>query len=251
MTRTAGNLAELADSYQRGRAADVRSVADLVLRHLVGAPASTKAAGVVVAADLTPATGCGLGPRHRAGRRARGRQPDLACSDPCARVRNPDGDRRGRRHPFRPGRDPHSCRRRPWGGRRRPLRTGAVGFSRADRRSPRRTRSSCRDVGRSCRHPRRHRDHGRREHRFGRRRARRGCGARRWRGLRAHRVPVRRQDRRALLATNKNASTGPSQRTCNRVESCCARSTSAATSHCRFCDRPPKPTRFSASAVFG
>jgi phosphoenolpyruvate-protein phosphotransferase/dihydroxyacetone kinase phosphotransfer subunit len=60
MTRTAGNLAELADSYQRGRAADVHSVADLVLRHLVGAPASTKAAGVVVATDLTPAQAADL-----------------------------------------------------------------------------------------------------------------------------------------------------------------------------------------------
>ena len=60
MTRTAVNLGELADSYQRGRAADVSSVADLVLRHLVGAPASTKAAGVVVAADLTPAQAADL-----------------------------------------------------------------------------------------------------------------------------------------------------------------------------------------------
>jgi phosphoenolpyruvate-protein phosphotransferase/dihydroxyacetone kinase phosphotransfer subunit len=60
MSRTAGNLAKLADSYQRGRAADVRSVADLVLRHLVGAPATTKAAGVVVATDLTPAQAADL-----------------------------------------------------------------------------------------------------------------------------------------------------------------------------------------------
>ncbi|HEY3924222.1 MAG TPA: phosphoenolpyruvate--protein phosphotransferase [Acidothermaceae bacterium] len=60
MTSAAGNLAKLADSYQRGRAADVRSVADLVLRHLIGAPASTKAAGVVVATDLTPAQAADL-----------------------------------------------------------------------------------------------------------------------------------------------------------------------------------------------
>jgi multiphosphoryl transfer protein len=60
MSRTAGNVAELADSYQRGRAADVRSVADLVLRHLVGAPTSTKAAGVVIATDLTPAQAADL-----------------------------------------------------------------------------------------------------------------------------------------------------------------------------------------------
>jgi multiphosphoryl transfer protein len=60
MSRAADNVAELADSYQRGRAADVRSVADLVLRHLVGAPASTKAAGIVVASDLTPAQAADL-----------------------------------------------------------------------------------------------------------------------------------------------------------------------------------------------
>jgi phosphoenolpyruvate-protein phosphotransferase/dihydroxyacetone kinase phosphotransfer subunit len=60
MAQTAANLAELADSYQRGRAADIRSVADLVLRNLVGAPTSTKASGVVVATDLTPAEAADL-----------------------------------------------------------------------------------------------------------------------------------------------------------------------------------------------
>ncbi len=60
MSRTAANLAELADSYQRERAADVRSVADLVLRHLLGSPSSSKAAGVVVATDLTPAQAADL-----------------------------------------------------------------------------------------------------------------------------------------------------------------------------------------------
>jgi multiphosphoryl transfer protein len=60
MGRAADKLAGLADSYQRGRAADVRSVADLVLRHLVGTPTSTTAAGVVIAADITPAQAANL-----------------------------------------------------------------------------------------------------------------------------------------------------------------------------------------------
>jgi phosphoenolpyruvate-protein phosphotransferase/dihydroxyacetone kinase phosphotransfer subunit len=55
-------LAELADSYQRGRAADVRGVGDQVLRHLlVGSAApARKLAGIVVAADLTPAQAADL-----------------------------------------------------------------------------------------------------------------------------------------------------------------------------------------------
>ena len=58
VTRTAEGLADLSDSYQRGRAADVRSIGDQVLRQLLGASASIatgKAQGVVIATDLTPA----------------------------------------------------------------------------------------------------------------------------------------------------------------------------------------------------
>jgi phosphoenolpyruvate-protein phosphotransferase/dihydroxyacetone kinase phosphotransfer subunit len=55
VTRTADGLADLSDSYQRGRAADVRSVGDQVLRQLLGSTASVKAQGVVIATDLTPA----------------------------------------------------------------------------------------------------------------------------------------------------------------------------------------------------
>src|SRR5579859_6360528 len=47
---------ELDDSYLRGRAADVRAVGDQVLRHLLGIDAGLGAqAGILVAADLTPA----------------------------------------------------------------------------------------------------------------------------------------------------------------------------------------------------
>jgi multiphosphoryl transfer protein len=55
VTLTADGLAGLSDSYQRGRAADVHSIGDQVLRQLLGASATAKAAGVVIATDLTPA----------------------------------------------------------------------------------------------------------------------------------------------------------------------------------------------------
>jgi multiphosphoryl transfer protein len=58
VTRTADGLASLSDSYQRGRAADVHSIGDQVLRQLLGASASSAAGtahGVVIASDLTPA----------------------------------------------------------------------------------------------------------------------------------------------------------------------------------------------------
>ncbi|HTC69258.1 MAG TPA: dihydroxyacetone kinase phosphoryl donor subunit DhaM, partial [Acidothermaceae bacterium] len=55
VTRTADGFVGLSDSYQRGRAADVHSIGDQVLRHLLGASATLKAQGVVIATDLTPA----------------------------------------------------------------------------------------------------------------------------------------------------------------------------------------------------
>jgi phosphocarrier protein FPr len=49
-------LAVLPDSYLRGRAADVRSVGDQVLRQMLGVdPAAASMDGILVAADLTPA----------------------------------------------------------------------------------------------------------------------------------------------------------------------------------------------------
>jgi multiphosphoryl transfer protein len=58
--RTAQQLADLPDSYQRGRAADVRSVGQQVMRQLVGATGPVHAMGVVVAVDLTPAQAADL-----------------------------------------------------------------------------------------------------------------------------------------------------------------------------------------------
>ncbi|MGH3730383.1 MAG: phosphoenolpyruvate--protein phosphotransferase, partial [Micromonosporaceae bacterium] len=56
-------MAGLADPYQRARAADVRGVADQVLRTLLGVPASAGSRdGVLVAADLTPAESANLDP---------------------------------------------------------------------------------------------------------------------------------------------------------------------------------------------
>jgi len=56
-------MAGLADSYQRARAADVRSVGDQVLRTLLGAAAGFDSReGVLVAADLTPVEATGLDP---------------------------------------------------------------------------------------------------------------------------------------------------------------------------------------------
>ena len=178
MTRTAGNLAELDDSYQRGRAADVRSVADLVLRHLVGAPAPTKAAGVVVATDLTPAQAANLdrdivqavvlaagSPTSHAAilARAYGIPMVTAAGRAILSVAEGtplavDGDR------GEVAVDPSD--------------TAARGFSRTDRRSRTRISGRREDVGRSCGHPRRHGDYGRGKHRFGRRCASGRCRAR-------------------------------------------------------------------------
>ncbi len=59
---------QLADDYQRARAADLESLRDLVLGHLLGTPAATvSGAGVLVAADLTPAQTAGLDPGQVAG----------------------------------------------------------------------------------------------------------------------------------------------------------------------------------------
>src|SRR5665647_723637 len=63
----------LDDPYQRARAADLRSVGDQVLYHLLDLPADfgprvasfdAGAAGIVVALDLTPAEAAGLDPAH-------------------------------------------------------------------------------------------------------------------------------------------------------------------------------------------
>jgi len=56
-------IAGLADSYQRARAADVRSVGDQVLRTLLGVAAGFDSRdGVLVVADLTPMEATGLDP---------------------------------------------------------------------------------------------------------------------------------------------------------------------------------------------
>jgi len=56
-------LAGLADSYQRARAADVRAVADQVLQALLGVPVRFESQdGILVAPDLTPAEASGLDP---------------------------------------------------------------------------------------------------------------------------------------------------------------------------------------------
>jgi phosphocarrier protein FPr len=54
--RVESAVAGLPDSYLRGRAADVRAVGDQVLRYLLGVEAGSRTvAGILVAADLTPA----------------------------------------------------------------------------------------------------------------------------------------------------------------------------------------------------
>ena len=54
--RVEEDVAGLPDSYMRGRAADVRAVGDQVLRYLLGVEGSgPSVAGILVAADLTPA----------------------------------------------------------------------------------------------------------------------------------------------------------------------------------------------------
>ncbi|MDT4944748.1 MAG: multiphosphoryl transfer protein [Pseudonocardiales bacterium] len=56
VTRVEHEFGALDDAYLRGRAADVRAVGDQVLRHLLGlAGGLGSAAGILVAADLTPA----------------------------------------------------------------------------------------------------------------------------------------------------------------------------------------------------
>ncbi len=60
-----GRMAGLADPYQRARAADVRAVADQVLRALLGGTARLESRdGVLVAADLTPAEVSELDPKR-------------------------------------------------------------------------------------------------------------------------------------------------------------------------------------------
>jgi phosphocarrier protein FPr len=63
--RLARTWDDLDDDYLRARAADLRSVGDQVLAHLVGAPLGpprTEGPGVLVAADLSPAETAGLDP---------------------------------------------------------------------------------------------------------------------------------------------------------------------------------------------
>ncbi|AGZ41559.1 phosphoenolpyruvate--protein phosphotransferase [Actinoplanes friuliensis] len=61
--RIAAEFAALADPYLKGRAADVRAVADQVLRALLGLPEATvPESGVIIAPDLTPAQASGLDP---------------------------------------------------------------------------------------------------------------------------------------------------------------------------------------------
>ena len=67
-TRVAGEFEALADPYLKARAADVRAVADQLLRVLLGASgAVAPESGVLIAADLTPAEASGLDPERVAG----------------------------------------------------------------------------------------------------------------------------------------------------------------------------------------
>ncbi|WP_433727724.1 phosphoenolpyruvate--protein phosphotransferase [Actinoplanes sp. CA-051413] len=66
--RVAGEFEALADPYLKARAADVRAVADQMLRALLGVPAAvTRGSGVLIAADLTPAEAAALDPVRVAG----------------------------------------------------------------------------------------------------------------------------------------------------------------------------------------
>ncbi|WP_250000781.1 phosphoenolpyruvate--protein phosphotransferase [Actinoplanes sp. M2I2] len=66
--RVAAQFDELADPYLRGRAADVRAVAQQVLRALLDLPApAPDGDGVLIAADLTPAEAAALDPGRIAG----------------------------------------------------------------------------------------------------------------------------------------------------------------------------------------
>ncbi|WP_250035804.1 phosphoenolpyruvate--protein phosphotransferase [Paractinoplanes maris] len=66
--RVAAEFDDLTDPYLRGRAADVRAVAQQVLRALLGLPApAPDGDGVLIAADLTPAEAATLDPHRIAG----------------------------------------------------------------------------------------------------------------------------------------------------------------------------------------
>ena len=61
--RIAAEFDALGDPYLRARAADVRAVADQVVRALLGLPSATMSgSGVLIASDLTPAETAGLDP---------------------------------------------------------------------------------------------------------------------------------------------------------------------------------------------
>jgi phosphoenolpyruvate-protein phosphotransferase/dihydroxyacetone kinase phosphotransfer subunit len=67
-TRVAGEFEALTDPYLKSRAADVRAVADQVLRAVLGISGAVGAgSGVLIAADLTPAEAAGLDPGRVAG----------------------------------------------------------------------------------------------------------------------------------------------------------------------------------------
>jgi len=64
VSRVEAEFGALDDSYLRGRAADVRAVGDQVLRHLLGIDGGLgSAAGILVAADLTPSDAAELDSR--------------------------------------------------------------------------------------------------------------------------------------------------------------------------------------------
>jgi multiphosphoryl transfer protein len=66
--RVAGEFEALADPYLKARAADVRAVADQVLRAMLGTPGGMRqGSGVLIAPDLTPAEAAGLDPDRVAG----------------------------------------------------------------------------------------------------------------------------------------------------------------------------------------
>ncbi len=114
--RLARTWDDLDDDYLRARAADLRSVGDQVLAHLVGAPLGpprTEGPGVLVAADLSPAETAGLDPEIVTGiataaggptshtavlARSLGIPAVVGAGPASARRRRGHADRRRRRH---------------------------------------------------------------------------------------------------------------------------------------------------------
>ena len=251
VTRIEHEFSQLDDSYLRGRAADVRAVGDQVLRHLLGIDAGFGArAGVLIAADLTPAEAAeldaglvqavvlayGSATSHAAILATAKGIPMLVAAGPqvleiadgTPLVVDGDAGRAARRSGRRRrARLPSSTRRAEPGRGRRPRRGHAARG-----------------------HDRRRHDRDQREHRLGGRRQGRGRRARRRCGARPHRVPVPVARRTAHGPGTGRDLSGRSPTRSPAGGSCSARWMPVATSRSRSLRSRPKPIRFSASADF-